>query len=140
MENQIYEAKKVEKGVERSFSKKDIIFTAIIAFLIGSIITASGFLIFNKSNKKNDIRNFKDNGIQRNIDLNDENNSDQNNGQNNKGQMMQRPDRNNKSGQNNTPPSLPNESNNQNTQKNQPNNQNSQPNLPNNNTNTENKS
>ena len=109
---------------EKIYKRKDLITTAIIAFLIGAILTSGGFAI-SKALKggRRDI-DFRQNGIQRNIDK-----EDLNNGQNdNRGRMNRREDipSNNQNNNNQNPPSNPNNGQ-------QPNNSNAVPNVPNNN-------
>lgn len=85
---------KVEK-VERIFKTKDLVFTAIIAFLIGAIVVAAGFAICGK-NRREDFRNFKQDGIQRNIGPGEfNNNQGQNNDNKQNNGTIQRPDMNN---------------------------------------------
>lgn len=109
---------------EKIYKRKDLITTAIIAFLIGAILTSGGFAI-SKALKggRRDI-DFRQNGIQRNIDK-----EDLNNGQNdNRGRMNRREDipSNNQNNNNQNPPSNPNNGQ-------QPNNSNAVPNVPSNN-------
>ena len=106
---------------EKIYKRKDLITTAIIAFLIGAILTSGGFAI-SKALKggRRDI-DFRQNGIQRNIDK-----EDLNNGQNdNRGRMNRREDipSNNQNNNNQNPPSNPNNGQ-------QPNNSNAVPNVP----------
>ena len=61
----IIEAKQVK--VEKIYKTKDLVMTAIIAFLIGAIITAGGFAINKTLKGGRDLRDFKQNGIQRSI-------------------------------------------------------------------------
>lgn len=102
--NEVKGAKK-----ERIFKTKDLVFTAIIAFLIGAIITAGGFVIAGKTHRNNDFRNFKQDGIQGNIGPGEFNNNqgqldnkqNNSNNQNNNNHMKQRPDMNNQQMPNN---------------------------------------
>lgn len=93
MEKEELKNEKVKK--EKVFTTKDLVLTAIIACLIGAIITAGGFAIFNKNHKRDDLRDFKQDGIQRSIGPGDNNSNndkkmrqlpqgtEQNNNQNN---------------------------------------------------------
>ena len=136
MEKENKEEKVVKIKDEKIYKAKDIVFTAIIAFLIGAILTAGGFTIFNKSHRKGDIRNFKQDNIQRSIGPGEFNN--------NQGQENRQPNSKNNSNNSQTPPSMPNEpqnapntSNNQENQ-NQPNNAQQQPNMSSNSSNQNN--
>lgn len=116
--------KTFEVKTEKIYKRKDIITTAIIAFLIGAILTSGGFAISKalKGGRRN--MDFGPNGIQRNI-----NQEDLNNGQNdNRGRMNRRDNmpNNNQNNNNQNPPSNPNNEQ-------QPNNSNAAPNVPNNN-------
>ena len=105
--------KEVVKKV-RSYKTKDLVFVAIIAFLIGAIITATGFTIYNKSRGKEDFRNFKQDGVQRNIGPNGlDGEQGQTNNPNNNGLNKQRPDRNNPNAS--SEPNNQSQSNDQNT-------------------------
>ena len=71
---------------EKIYKRKDIITTAIIAFLIGAILTSGGFAISRALKGGRKDRDFRPNGIQRNIDQ-----DDLNNGQNDyRGRMNRR--------------------------------------------------
>ena len=112
--------KTFEVKKEKIYKRKDIITTAIIAFLIGAVLTAGGFAISKALKGGRKDRDFRPNGIQRNIDQ-----DDLNNGQNdNRGRMNRRGNMPNNDNQN--PPSIPNNEQ-------QPNNPNTAPNVPNNN-------
>ena len=98
---------------EKIYSKKDIITTAIIAFLIGAIITAGGFAISKTLKGERGDRDFRPDGIQRNIDKREFDNSQNSNG--NQGKMNRRGNRPNTNNQstpnmqdNQNPPSIPN--------------------------------
>ena len=109
---------------EKIYKRKDLITTAIIAFLIGAILTSGGFAISKalKGGRRN--MDFRPNGIQRSI-----NQDDLNNGQNdNRGRMNRREDipNNNQNNNNQNQPSNPNNGQ-------QPNNSNAVPNVPSNN-------
>ena len=109
---------------EKIYKRKDLITTAIIAFLIGAILTSGGFAISKALKGGRRDMDFRQNGIQRNIDR-----DDLNNGQNdNRGRMNRRDDipNNNQNINNQNPPSTPNNGQ-------QPNNSNAVPNLPSNN-------
>ena len=109
---------------EKIYKRKDLITTAIIAFLIGAILTSGGFAISKALKGGRRDMDFRQNGIQRNIDR-----DDLNNGQNdNRGRMNRRDDipNNNQNNNNQNPPSTPNNGQ-------QPNNSNAVPNVPNNN-------
>ena len=109
---------------EKIYKRKDLITTAIIAFLIGAILTSGGFAISKALKGGRRDMDFRQNGIQRNIDR-----DDLNNGQNdNRGRMNRRDDipNNNQNNNNQNPPSTPNNGQ-------QPNNSNAVPNLPSNN-------
>jgi len=78
--------KTFEVKKDKIYKRKDLITTAIIAFLVGAILTSGCFAISKalKGGKKD--RDFRQNGIQRNIDQ-----EDLNNGQNDyKGRMNRR--------------------------------------------------
>ena len=118
------ETKTFEVKKEKIYKRKDIITTAIIAFLIGSVLTAGGFAISKALKGERKDRDFKPNGIQRNIDQ-----DDLNNGQNdNRGRMNRRGNmpNNDQNNDNQNPPSIPNNEQ-------QPNNSNTAPSVPNNN-------
>ena len=109
---------------EKIYKRKDLITIAIIAFLIGAIITSGGFAISKalKGGKRN--MDFRQNGIQRSI-----NQEDLNNRQNdNRGRMNRRENlpNNEENNNNQNPPSNPNNGQ-------QPNNSNAVPNVPSNN-------
>ena len=109
---------------EKIYKRKDLITTAIIAFLIGAILTSGGFAISKALKGGRRDMDFRQNGIQRNIDR-----DDLNNGQNdNRGRMNRRNNmpNNEQNNNNQNPPSNPNNGQ-------QPNNSNAVPNLPNNN-------
>ena len=83
---------------DRYFKKKDLIFTAIVAFLVGAIITATGFTIAGKTHKRGDFRDFKQDGIQRQIDPNGADGMQRRGrGGNNDGSNMQKPEQNGQS-------------------------------------------
>lgn len=116
--------KTFEVKKEKIYKRKDIITTAIIAFLIGAVLTAGGFAISKALKGGRKDRDFRPNGIQRNIDQ-----DDLNNGQNdNRGRMNRRGNmpNNDQNNNNQNPPSMPNNEQ-------QPNNSNAAPNVPNNN-------
>jgi len=103
MEKEELKNEKVKK--ERVFTTKDLVFTAIIACLIGAIITTGGFAIFNKNHKRDDFRDFKQDGIQRSIGSGDNNS-------NNDKKMRQLPQGNNQnSNAQNNPEQAPNTQN-----------------------------
>lgn len=109
---------------EKIYKRKDLITTAIIAFLIGAILTSGGFAISKALKGGRRDMDFRQNGIQRNIDR-----DDLNNGQNdNRGRMNRREDipSNNQNNNNQNPPSNPNNGQ-------QPNNSNAVLNVPSNN-------
>ena len=111
--------KTFEKKAEKIYKRKDIITTAIIAFLIGAIITAGGFTISKTLRRGRGDRDFKQNGIQRNINQEDLNNRPNDN----RGRMNRTEDipNNNQNNNNQNPPSMPNNEQ-------QPSNSNSAPN------------
>ena len=116
--------KTFEVKKDKIYKKKDLITTAIIAFLIGAILTSGGFAISRALKGGRKDRDFRPNGIQRNIDQ-----DDLNNGQNDyKGRMNRRgiPQNNEQNNNNQNPPSMPNNEQ-------QPNNSNAAPSVPNNN-------
>ena len=116
--------KTFEVKTEKIYKRKDIITTAIIAFLIGAILTSGGFAISKALKGGRKDRDFRTNGIQRNIDQ-----DDLNNGQNdNRGRMNRRDNmpNNDQNNNNQNPPSMPNNEQ-------QPNNSNAAPSVPNNN-------
>ena len=116
--------KTFEVKKEKIYKRKDIITTAIIAFLIGAVLTAGGFAISKALKGGRKDRDFRPNGIQRNIDQ-----DNLNNGQNdNRGRMNRRGNmpNNDQNNNNQNPPSMPNNEQ-------QPNNSNAAPNVPNNN-------
>ena len=139
--------KTFEVKKEKTYKRKDLITTAIIAFLVGAIITTGGFAISKALKGRRKDRDFRPNGIQRNIEQKDINNGQKqnqnsrninNSNTNKKNHKQNAPSTNNDSKNNNqnnqNPPSLPN--NNQ-----QSNNSNSSQNVPTNNQNsTSNKS
>ena len=91
---------------EKIYKRKDLITTAIIAFLIGAILTSGSFAISKALKGGRRDMDFRQNGIQRNIDR-----DDLNNGQNdNRGRMNRRDDipNNNQNNNNQNPPSTPN--------------------------------
>ena len=111
--------KAFEVKKEKIYKRKDLITTAIIAFLIGAILTSGGFAISKALKGGRRDRDFRTNGIQRNIDQ-----DDLNNGQNdNRGRMNRRGNmpNNEQNNNNQNPPSLPNNEQ-------QPNNSNAVPN------------
>ena len=115
--------KTFEVKKEKIYKRKDIITTAIIAFLIGAVLTAGGFAISKALKGGRKDRDFRSNGIQRNIDQ-----DDLNNGQNdNRGRMNRRGNmpNNDQNNNNQNPPSMPNNEQ-------QPNNS-TTPSVPNNN-------
>lgn len=126
-------AKSNDKEVveKRKFETKDLVFTAIIAFLIGAIITAGGFAI-EKTVSRGMHPDFRQNSIQRNFEPGE---FDNNQSQKNKnGRREQRPNQN--GGQNsqtapNNGDQQPNTQNPQNSQNNR-----NMPNTPNNQNNT----
>ena len=105
--------KTFEVKKEKIYKRKDIITTAIIAFLIGAVLTAGGFAISKSLKGGRKDRDFRPNGIQRNIDQ-----DDLNNGQNdNRGRMNRRgnmPNNDQQTNNSNAAPSVPN-NNDQNT-------------------------
>ena len=116
--------KTFEVKKEKIYKRKDIITTAIIAFLIGAVLTAGGFAISKSLKGGRKDRDFRPNGIQRNIDQ-----DDLNNGQNdNRGRMNRRGNmpNNDQNNNNQNPPSMPNNDQ-------QTNNSNAAPSVPNNN-------
>ena len=116
--------KTFEVKKEKIYKRKDLITTAIIAFLIGAVLTAGGFAISKALKGGRKDRDFRPNGIQRNIDQ-----DDLNNGQNDyRGRMNRRGNmpNNDQNNNNQNPPSLPNNEQ-------QPSNSNTAPSLPNNN-------
>ena len=116
--------KTFEVKKEKIYKRKDIITTAIIAFLIGAVLTAGGFAISKALKGGRKDRDFRPNGIQRNIDQ-----DDLNNGQNdNRGRMNRRGNmpNNDQNNNNQNPPSMPNNEQ-------QSNNSNTTPSVPNNN-------
>ena len=124
--------KTFEVKKEKIYKRKDLITTAIIAFLIGAIITAGGFAFSKAIKGGRKDRDFRTNGIQRNI-----NQDDLNNGQNGyRGRMNGKgnlPD-NAQNSNNQNPPNMKN--NNQNppsmpNNEQQPNNSNTAPSVPN---------
>ena len=118
-ETKAFEAKK-----EKIYKRKDLITTAIIAFLIGAVLTAGGFAISKALKGGRKDRDFRPNGIQRNIDQDDLNNGiNDNRGRMNRRGNMPNNDQNN---DNQNPPSMPNNEQ-------QPNNSNAAPSVPNNN-------
>ena len=120
MEKEELKNEKVKK--ERVFTTKDLVFTAIIACLIGAIITAGGFAIFNKNHRRGDFRDLKQDGIQTNMGPREFNNS------NNNKNMRQLPQGNNQNNNQNNSEQAPNTQNppsdapNQSTPNNQSNN------------------
>ena len=118
------ETKTFEIKEEKIYKRKDLITTAIIAFLIGAILTSGGVAIAKglKGGKRN--IDYRQNGIQRNINQEDLNNRpNDNRGRMNRRENMPNNDENNN---NQNPPSNPNNGQ-------QPNNSNAVPNLPSNN-------
>lgn len=116
--------KTFEVKKEKIYKRKDLITTAIIAFLIGAVLTSGGFAISKALKGGRKDRDFRPNGIQRNIDQ-----DDSNNGQNDyRGRMNRRGNmpNNNQNNNNQNPPSMPNNEQ-------QPNNSNATPSVPNNN-------
>ena len=116
--------KTFEVKKEKIYKRKDLITTAIIAFLIGAVLTSGGFAISKALKGGRKDRDFRQNGIQRNIDQ-----DDLNNGQNDyRGRMNRRGNmpNNDQNNNNQNPPSLPNNEQ-------QPSNSNTAPSLPNNN-------
>ena len=116
--------KTFEVKKEKIYKRKDIITTAIIAFLIGAVLTTGGFAISKGLKGGRKDRDFRPNEIQRNIDQ-----DNLNNGQNdNRGRMNRRGNmpNNDQNNNNQNPPSLPNNEQ-------QPNNSNATPSVPNNN-------
>ena len=100
------ETKTFEVKKEKIYKRKDIITTAIIAFLIGAVLTSGVFAISKALKGGRKDRDLKPNGIQRNIDQ-----DDSNNGQNdNRGRMHRRGNmpNNDQNNNNQNPPSLPN--------------------------------
>ena len=98
--------KTFEVKKDKIYKKKDLITTAIIAFLIGAILTSGGFAISRALKGGRKDRDFRPNGIQRNIDQ-----DDLNNGQNDyKGRINRRGNmpNNDQNNNNQNPPSLPN--------------------------------
>ena len=93
---------------EKIYKRKDLITTAIIAFLIGAILTSGGFAISKALKGGRRDMDFRQNGIQRNIDR-----DDLNNGQNdNRGRMNRRDDiPNNNQNNSNAVPNVPNNNN-----------------------------
>lgn len=133
-----FEAKK-----EKTYKRKDLITTAIIAFLIGAILTAGGFAISKALKGGRGDRDFRPNGIQRNINQGDfDTNQDQSGkqGKMNRRGNMQNNQPNNDQNNNQNPPSMP--SNEQPNNAQQPNNSNATPSAPtdNNQNSTSNKS
>ncbi len=118
------ETKTFEIKEEKIYKRKDLITTAIIAFLIGAILTSGGFAISKalKGGKRN--IDYRQNGIQRNINQEDLNNRPNDN----RGKINRRGifPNNDQSNNNQNPPSTPNNGQ-------QPNNSNAVPNIPNNN-------
>lgn len=137
--------KTFEVKKQKTYKRKDIITTAIIAFLVGAIIATGGFAISKALSKGKGNKDFRTNGIHRNIEeknINNEQNRSSNkmnnSNANKKNNRQNIPNINNNSKNNNqnnqNPPSLPNNEQ-------QPNNSNSSQNVPNNNQNsTSNKS
>ena len=127
--------KTFEVKKEKIYKRKDIITTAIIAFLIGAVLTAGGFAISKALNGGRKDRDFRTDGIQRNIEQKDINNdqkqnqsSDNKNSSNtNKKNYKQNVPSTNNEPQNNNqnPPSIPNNEQ-------QPSNSNVAPSVPNN--------
>ena len=116
--------KTFEVKKEKIYKRKDLITTAIIAFLIGAVLTSGGFAISKALKGGRKDRDFRPNGIQRNIDQ-----DDLNNGQNDyRGRMNRRGNmpNNDQNNNNQNPPSMPNNEQ-------QPNNSNATPSVPNNN-------
>ena len=116
--------KTFEVKKEKIYKRKDLITTAIIAFLIGAVLTSGGFAISKALKGGRKDRDFRPNGIQRNIDQ-----DDSNNGQNDyRGRMNRRVNmpNNDQNNNNQNPPSMPNNEQ-------QPNNSNATPSVPNNN-------
>ena len=116
--------KTFEVKKEKIYKRKDIITTAIIAFLIGAVLTAGGFAISKGLKGERKDRDFRPNEIQRNIDK-----DNLNNGQNdNRGRMNRRGNmpNNDQNNDNQNPSSIPNNEQ-------QPNNSNTAPSVPNNN-------
>ncbi len=70
--------KTFEVKKDKIYKKKDLITTAIIAFLIGAILTSGGFAISRALKGGRKDRDFRPNGIQRNIDQDDLNNAQNN--------------------------------------------------------------
>lgn len=139
--------KTFEVKKEKIYKRKDLITTAIIAFLVGAIIATGGFAISKALSKGKGNKDFRTNGIHRNIEEKNINNEQKqnrssnkmnNSNANKKNNRQNIPNINNNSKNNNqnnqNPPSLPNNEQ-------QPNNSNSSQNVPNNNQNsTSNKS
>lgn len=138
--------KTFEVKKQKTYKRKDIITTAIIAFLVGAIIATGGFAISKAFSKGKGNKDFRTNEIHRNIEERNINNEQKQNGSSNKmnnsnankNNRQNIPNTNNNSQNNNqnnqNPPSLPNNEQ-------QPNNSNSSQNVPNNNQNsTSNKS
>ena len=116
--------KTFEVKKEKIYKRKDLITTAIIAFLIGAVLTSGGFAISKALKGGRKDRDFRPSGIQRNIDQEDLNNGiNDNRGRMNRRGNMPNNDQNNN---NQNPPSLPNNEQ-------QPNNSNATPSVPNNN-------
>ena len=109
---------------EKIYKRKDLITTAIIAFLIGAILTSGGFAISKALKGGRRDTDFRQNGIQRNIDQEDLNNRQYDDrGRMNRRNNMPNNEQNNN---NQNPPSNPNNGQ-------QPNNSNAVPNVPSNN-------
>ena len=105
--------KTFEVKKEKIYKRKDLITTAIIAFLIGAVLTTGGFAISKGLKGGRKDRDFRPNEIQRNIDQ-----DNLNNGQNdNRGRMNRRgnmPNNEQQPNNSNATPSVPN-NNDQNT-------------------------
>ena len=104
MEKENKEQKDVAVKKEKNYKTKDLVLTAVIAFLVGAILASGCFMICGKTNKRGDFRNFKQDGIQRNIE----------DGRFDNGKMPN----------NQNPPSGPNQPNTQNPPQNQQNTEN----------------
>ena len=128
-ENNSFDVKK-----EKIYKKKDLIITAIIAFLIGAIVTAGGCAISKTIKGGREDRLFRNNGIHRNIEEKEFENSQAPNG--NQGRMIKRGNRPNMNGQSTQNPNNDNLESNQ-TSPSAPNNAQQPNSLPNDNQNSE---
>lgn len=64
---EIKKAEVVKPKKERIFKTKELIFTGIVSFLVGAIVTTAGFTIAGKTHHRADFKDGKQDGIQRKI-------------------------------------------------------------------------